>query len=146
MYNLISVNTSPNNAEMAIITSQFLVNNKWVDVIEELPKTAVNFRISSAKHTWILKMLEEYVINKRKIIENGVGRTDRVRLNALEKSVQALELLQNRTLETACSQILRGEQVFRSILPHPNNNQYESACKKLEMILEFCREHKHKDY
>jgi hypothetical protein len=142
MYTVLSI--TPINEQQVQLIATWTFTNKLEKEETVLYNENVSRYVQSSKQKWVLSALEKWVHHKKYIIEKGKGATDLARLQAIGRAFIALEMLQNKTLETVCSQIIKGKETFRSILPHPANPSFNNSEAQLEMIFRFCEEHQHK--
>jgi len=93
-------------------------------------------KITSEKKTWLLGSLESWLWHKKEIIEAG---TDQARINTIKMCLDKLKEFHGQSLKTICGRIVKGQGVYESLLPSPNNPSHESSKADLEELIKFCQ-------
>jgi hypothetical protein len=136
-YTVLEFIVSPANGSVNIKAEWELNDGLKTEAPEFHNEERANNYIRSAKKTWILKALELWVKHKKAIINGGADATNLAKQQALMEAEKSLRLLQNWPLNITCEQILKGEPVYRTLLPSVNNPSFESSAEKLSIITDF---------
>jgi hypothetical protein len=103
--------------------------------------TAANAVIQSNKNTALKLAMEKWLINKKKIIENGVDKNNLFKIGQLEKAMRLQEQISfSKSLTAACRTYIDKWEIYNQILPHPINKQHGPAIERLQEIISFCSE------
>lgn len=92
--------------------------------------------IESEKRSWLLIALEDFVLHKKHIIENGNNEDQK---KALQICLNALIAYEKKSTENICQLLLKGVKYFEAILPNPNNPSHKSSIDNLNEIIKFCQ-------
>lgn len=96
---------------------------------------SANAYLEASMRDWFLLSLQVFVHHKRHIIESGAHANQ---FDALKICDQALEHYQKKSLGTLISLFLGGITWFEKILPHTNNNSYQTSLCDLLELKNFC--------
>jgi hypothetical protein len=100
-------------------------------------KASAESKIIIEKQKALAKAVQNWIHNKKEIIEKGADRKNLKKLYELAEVKRIMEPVYQSELKRLCKAITGNHGLFRKILPHPLNNQYEAAENRLEEIIAF---------